>query len=108
MLIGKRHKEGFRKEQAAEKQFTNFKFPMNLELDRLPDRDINYEVNMEYDTLLLYYKGEIRIICLADMQVERVIENIHQQIHSVGVHLEGVYFITSDRRSYYLNFYDRE
>lgn len=109
MFIGRIHKDGLRKDQPKEKnQMTTFNFNMNLELNALNPHEIQYKIDMEHDTMLIYYQGEIRIICLSEMRVERIIENISQRIHSVGVYDGGVYAVTSNRRDFYITLYDRD
>ena len=110
MFIGGKLKEPKRKEKTTDdrKQMISYNLPKNLELNSLNPNEINQIVSIKYDCLLIHYLNQIRIVSLAEMKVDRVIDDISGKIECVGAFEDGVYCVTSDKRDFWLNLYYKD
>ena len=86
----------------------SYSLPKNLELNPLNPNEINQTISIKYDCLLIHYLNQIRIVSLAEMKVDRVIDDISGKIECVGAFEDGVYSVTSDKRDFWLNLYYKD
>lgn len=97
-----------KKDKTNHNKMVTYSFPANLELNAQNQHELKFEMNLDYNTLTIHHQSEIRIICLTEMKVDRVIDNIPEQIDSVGIYSEGIYCISSNRREHHLTFIERD
>ena len=108
MNIGGKLKEPKRK-AGASTQMISYSIPKNLELNALNANEVKLvycsQLNNQ-DWVLMQYLNKIRIVSLSEMKVERDIEEVPGKIDLVGAYSEGVYWVTSDRRDYWMYLYN--
>lgn len=109
MLLSKRQRETTTSQiRRAETKVHKFSFQTNFELNPADQNEVKYVVDSDQNKLLMHLDNEIRIICLSDMKIYRIIDDIPERIDSAGFYSDGVYIITSNDTDSHLSFFDTE